>query len=170
MLMSAGAFAQGREVDIILKSGTAQRAELISVRSNGVLIAKDAGLSEERLKEDLTRVEMLPAQDIQSITIEGHSYVLVGLGWGFFAGVVVGGLIGGSGEAENEMDEAFKGLEVISGAAVGGLCGLVLGTVAGAATSQSDQVIEPTSPALLLSLQRFSRYPDGEPEYLNAIQ
>jgi hypothetical protein len=167
--------ADGREVNVYLTSGgQVTAAELLAVRSNALLIAREPGLSERQLKKDTLAVELIPLDQVEHVTIKKNSHVLSGVLIGLPLGMVVGGIIGASSgeEPKNEGEAIVKELvaqpaSIAVGIGVGALGGLLVGALVGSAASQGEQAVQPADSS---KLQKFCRYQDEEPEYLQRVR
>jgi small nuclear ribonucleoprotein (snRNP)-like protein len=164
------AIAQGSEVVILLKTGEEIEGELLSVRDDALVISKDVGAREYDLKASPDEISVIRRDSIKSVTIEGSSYVLTGIGIGFVGGVAVGWAIGSSSKSEDVVEDVLKPATTAISAALGGLVGLGVGAIVGAAVSRSDQEVSVAEPNKILSLRKSARYTKQEPDFLQKIQ
>jgi len=170
LLFLCEAKSDGKEIKVLLRSGEAVKGELIAVRSNAILIAKESGLDDTELAEDATSITLVPKDRIARVSIEGKSYVLVGALIGLPTGILAGAAIGAatSNRQPGSADEAVGAVFApVGGALIGCLVGPLLGMIVGGAASERDMDIEPGE---VEQLGKFARYKEGEPEYLQRVQ
>ncbi len=173
MLPLSVLLADGAKVSVFLKSGEVLEGELIAVRNDAILIARQPGLSEKALAQDSTSVMRLPLGEVGLVRVPGSSHVLLGALIGLPVGIAAGALIGASmtDEPKNVPGLIVYPLDAAAhtaaGAAIGGAGGLVLGLIVGGAASQSDQDFPPTD---IAKLRTFARYSGNEPGLLQRTQ
>jgi small nuclear ribonucleoprotein (snRNP)-like protein len=148
------------QVVLLLKNGRQMTGKLHGVSDSSVIIFIQGSVSSVASKTEVRNHE------IQGATIKGKSNVLKGMGLGLLAGTVTGAAIGGiaAGQADNPVEDLFAPLVAVAYAAYGGMAGLAVGGIAGAATSTSSQeiVLAPGRPFLFL--KPLARYPERGPE------
>ena len=159
----------GAEVILSLKNGIETSGELLSVSDSTVTICSEYSATEEELASLKYPINTVRNDEIQKLTIEGNSYVWIGVGIGILVGTAVGALVGLASS-----DDGYAGeteLKGIGGGGIGFLVGAVAGGVIGSALSKDDIVLQEIPPVYDLSfLKPLARYPDKEPEYLKTIE
>ena len=159
----------GAEIEVSLKDGGEISGELLSVRDSTITICTEYSATEEELAKLKYPINAVRNDEIQKVTIEGNSYVWIGVGIGILVGTAVGALVGLASS-----DDGYAGeteLKGIGGGGIGFLVGAVAGGVIGSALSKDDIVLQEIPPVYDLSfLKPLARYPDKEPEYLRAIE
>jgi hypothetical protein len=168
-------FGRGKDVKVMLRQGGMIEGELLCVQDSSLLVAAAMELARENPSDPTAGVKRIPISKIAVVTIEGSSYVLLGMGLGVVAGALVGGAIAAS-QAEEPRDFAeamflpmANTMGLAWGAMIGGLGGILLGGIIGGAASDSERNITQNSPGGMALLSQFARYPDGEPEFLRAV-
>jgi uncharacterized membrane protein (Fun14 family) len=164
--------ADGADVVLLLNSGSEINGELLSVRGNAFVIGRAPGASDEILERFPDAISVVPYDNVQKVTIEGKSYVLLGLGLGLVSGVAVGYAVGPSAEDEDHpagqiLNEAI-GRPLSAG--LGGLIGLLLGIAVGSAVSTGDAELDTSTLKSPYTLKPYARYQDDEPEFLKTIE
>ena len=102
--------ADGAEVVLTLKSGKEITEELLSVRENALVMSRTGAL-EYRLEIDPEEIMLIAHEEIQTLTIQGKSYILSGMGVGIVVGIVTGALIAANAETR---DDAYKAIGSLS--------------------------------------------------------
>lgn len=158
----------GSEIVLLLNNGRKITGELFSVRDTALVISTVEVDKVNDLATLSAGIIVVPSQDILHVTIEGKSNVLAGMGWGILIGAGGGALFGYAGHREPALFTASE--DAFIGGILLGLCGLVVGTIVGIATSTSDKEIEPLPNHDFSSLRPFTRFPANEPEWLRLIK
>lgn len=153
----------GAEVTILLKNETVFNGELLSIRNNTIILCLEYSAMEGELSQNIYPIIPIDKNEILELTVEGDSYVWIGIGAGALVGAVAGALIGSTS------DEMLAGL---AGMVVGGfLVGPLAGGITGQSFSTETYVLQDVPTDFDWSiLKPLSRYPDEEPEYLKAIK
>jgi small nuclear ribonucleoprotein (snRNP)-like protein len=148
------------QVVLQLKNGRQMTGKLHSVSDSSVIIFVQGTVSSLALKNEVRNHE------IQGAMINGKSNVLKGMGLGLLAGTVTGAAIGGIAalQADNPVEDIFAPVAVVVFAAYGGMAGLAVGGIAGAATSTSSQEIELVPNQSFLFLKPLARHAERKPE------
>ena len=162
--------ADGADVVLLLNSGSEVSGELLSVRENAILIARTSGTTDEVLERFPDAISVVPYESVQKVTIDGNSYVLLGLGLGLVTGVAVGFAVAPDAHEDNSPGQLVDGINSTYSVSIGGLIGLALGTVVGAAASTGDNEMETSTFKSPYSLKPYARYQEDEPEFLKAIE
>ena len=157
----------GAGVSMLLKDGTEIQGQLLSVRDSTIKICTEYSATEEELTNLIYPIITITNNELHELTIEGSSYVWIGIGAGALAGGIIGALIV---KSEDEVDSREEGLAVMV-VFSGGLLGSIAGGIIGYALSTEEYVFQEIPPDYNWSvLKPLSRYPDEEPEYLRAIE
>ena len=151
----------GVEVTLLLKDGEEVNGELLSVRENSMIICVEHSATEEELAKLIYPLTAVQNNEIQELTIEGSSYVWIGIGSGLLVGFLIG--MSAISEVEGTGDAwLFFGPIVIY---------TVAGGVVGYLRSTNDVILQDIPPGYDMSLLKpLARYPDEEPEYLREIK
>jgi len=154
---------EGAVVSILLKNNSVFNGELLTVQDSTMTICPVYSATEEELSQNISPIIPIDNNEISELTIEGSSYVWIGIGAGALAGAVIGALIGSTS------DEMYAGL---AGMMVGGfLIGPIIGGIAGRSFSTETYELQDIPTNFDWSILRpLSRYPDKVPEYLEAIK
>ncbi|MCK5086508.1 MAG: hypothetical protein KAQ90_03260 [Melioribacteraceae bacterium] len=158
---------EGAEVTVLLKDGTEKYGELLSVRDSSIIICKEYSATEEELANLTYPILTIPNGEIEKVTMEGHSYVMIGIGAGLIGGILIGFLAGGL--AFEASDGGYE--EATSSALIVFLAGLIAGGIIGGTSSTDEVVLKDIPHGYDYSgLKPLARYSDNEPEYLKAIK
>jgi hypothetical protein len=166
---------QGRDVKVMLRNGGMIEGELLCVQDSSLLVGAAIELARENPSDPTAGVKRIPTSKVAVVTMEGSSYVLLGVGLGLVVGALAGGAIAASQiEEPRNLGEAVvmplgNAMGIGAGALIGGLGGMLLGGIIGGAASQSERNITQNSPGGMALLSQFAKYPDGEPEFLKAV-
>ncbi len=166
-----------KEVEITMTNGPKFHGEILSVRDSSIVVANQAGLSQEELMRHPLRISVLPFREVQSVETAGSSNTVLGLFAGMAIGCVGGYAIGASEPVEQKKDDvlgcgaaAEKGSNEMTGAALGGLAGGAVGAIIGAGSSTNSSVLfSPAQPDFTI-LKNVARYPAVEPDFLKSIK
>lgn len=168
----------GAEVIIEMKDGEKYNGELLYVRDSTMLLCETIGATNDELSNSIYPIYVLDNHNIQLIEVQGESKVLEGIAIGTVAGIGVGAAIGmamGDDPPSRSgwISFRFTAEQKAAGLACGlGLVGSVFGLIGGSTNSTYDkEVYKYTIPNNYdyTQLNIFSRYPDNEPEFLQAI-
>jgi hypothetical protein len=151
----------GAEVTILLMNKSVLNGELLSVRDSTMTLCTEYFSTEEELSQNIFPIILIVNNEILELTVEGDSYVWIGIGAGVLVGAVAGALIGSTS------DEMYAGL---AGMTVGIIFGPIIGGIIGRSLSTETYELQDIPTGFDWSiLKPLSRYPDKEPEYLKAI-
>ena len=164
----------GAEVILSLKNWTEISGEILSVSDSTITICTEYSATEEELASLKYPINTVRNDEIQKLTIEGDSYVWIGIGIGILGGAAIGGLVGAATydpEGTGVAPKIGEGIKTAGIVGLGFLVGAVAGGLIGSALSTDDIVVQVIPPGYDLSfLKPLARYPDEEPEYLKAIK
>lgn len=148
------------QVVLQLKNGRQMTGKLYSVSDSSLIIFTQGSISTLAFKNKVKN------QAIQEARIKGKSNVLKGMGIGLLAGVGIGATIGGIAiaQADDPVQEIFTPITAIGFAAYSCMAGLVVGGIAGAATSTSSKEIELAADHPYQFLTPCARYAERSPE------
>ena len=121
-----------------LKNGRQMTGKLHSISDSSVIILVQRSVSALSFKNEARNHE------IQGAMIKGKSNVLKGMGLGLLVGAGAGAVIGGiaSAQADDFVEEILAPFAALGYAMYGGITGLAVGGIVGAATSTSSREIE----------------------------
>jgi len=159
----------GAEVILSVKNGEKISGELLSVRESSLIICKEHYATEVELANLKYPINTVKNDEIKELTIEGSNYIWLGLGIGIAAGFGLGVLVGiSSFESGSFQQEAYT---TYAGGGIGLLAGAVVGLIVGYFNSTEEVILQEVPPDYNWSiLKTLARYPDEEPEYLQAIE
>jgi hypothetical protein len=166
---------QGTDVKVMLRHGGMIQGELLCVQDSSLLVAAEIDLVKENPSDPTAGVRRIPTSQVAVVTIEGNSYVPLGIALGLLAGALAGGVIGASQtkEPKNLVEAIIEPMEggtnALAGTLIGGLGGMLLGGIIGGTASHKEQSITHNSPGGMASLSQYAKYPDGEPKFLKAV-
>jgi hypothetical protein len=179
MLFPRALLAGGREVTVVTTSGESFSGELLSLRSRELVLTTAVDASDSVLAHSPGLILRLPYGDIAAVRAEGHSNLGKGIAIGMGAGIAAG-LVAFAVTANDESDgpHTLTGFgekieSTMSGAVMFGTFtagGLLLGTVFGAASSQSDIDMDENIALNIGQLRSDVRYPYREPDFLVNMQ
>ena len=159
---------KGTKISLLLKNKTDIYGELVSVRDNAMVLCTGNSSTEEELANSTYPIVVIQSNDIQEFTIEGSSFVWLGLGTGYLTGSIGGLLISQSSKYSLKSE---KEIAAFMGIVIGGLLGSIAGGIIGHALSTEEFIFQDIPPDYDFSFVKpLTRYPDGEPEYLRAIK
>ena len=157
----------GVEVSILLKSDNVLTGEMLFITDSSMTICTEYSATEKELVELTYNILIVKNNEIKELTIEGSSYVWLGIAAGAVGGGVLGALII-QPEHKTTTEEAFA---KIGGFALGAFLGSIAGGVIGYNLSDETYVLQEIPHDFDWSiLKSLSRYPDREPEYLKVIK
>ena len=161
--------AQGKEIAVRLNDGVEmEHIELIAVRDSALVVSV---VSSEMGALDTASLKLIKTRDIQEVLVKGESGVLSGMGVGFAIGGGLGVLVGlASGDDKGGFFRFSSGEKALVLGTTFGAAGVLIGLVAGAASSTQDRTVSPLPKDDLSVLKPYARYPRREPFFLNAIQ
>ncbi len=161
----------GRKTRVISGSGDTITGELLSVRPKELLLSPRPGIDDDILAQTTSMIRRVPITTISNLHIEGESKIFQGMGIGFAAGAFVGGALGfASGDDQSGFFRLTAGDKALIGGAAGGLLGLIVGTIAGVSSSQSEVDLGHVQFNDLVTLRAAARYPDEEPGFLKDLK
>lgn len=146
LLSQISFFAFGQDCDLILHliDGNNVRCTLLFVTDSSLgIVTNDIGRNNLTISK-VNDTVLIRSQDIIQVTIVGKSKILQGMVEGILIGGVFGVLLGFAGGDDTEGFIRYTAAERASafGVALGG-SGLIIGAIAGIASSSGDQIIEP---------------------------
>jgi hypothetical protein len=160
----------GVEVSLLLNNGNKVNGELLSVGDSTMILCSEYSATEEELAKLTYPVLLFSNNEIQELTIEGSNWIWEGIA----AGAAVGGLAWfaimfsdtfGTGSTEEEGKEKRTLTDIVLMASIGAGWGI------GYALSTEEYILQEIPPDYNWSiLKPLARYPDEEPEYINAIK
>ena len=154
----------GAEITLSKTNGSEINGELLSVRDSSITICAEYSVAEEELANLTYLITIVRTDEMQELTIEGSSYVWVGVGAGLLVGAGIGYIVANT--ASNDVTYGALiggGLIIIAASVAGGLIGKSL--------SDEEFVLQEIPPGFDFSLLKsFARYPEEEPEYLRSIK
>jgi hypothetical protein len=154
----------GAEVIAELTDGTEVAGNLLSARENSLLINGYKWWMKDTVSYN-DYISNIKYKNIQSLTVEGNSKILTGMGIGLLVGIGLGVAINSS-ISQAEKSKFLGGLGRGITAMGVGIASFLIGTLIGITTSTSDEVIEQFSEADIIGLRSYSKYPVEEPDYL----
>lgn len=163
--------AGGREISVKMKTGDHFFGELLSVRSDELLLSPIIDIDDSVLERDMSLIMRIPSSSIESVWAEGHSNVGKGMGMGFLIGAGAGAVIGiASGDDRPGLLSMTAGEKaLLVGLGLGG-CGFLIGTVVGAASRTAEIKMSYPETYSMTKLSREARYDDREPGFLRALK
>ncbi|MFZ4620296.1 MAG: hypothetical protein ACOYNS_07045 [Bacteroidota bacterium] len=163
-------YSQGSSVSINLTNDSIVSGELLSVRSNGLIISTIEGLSESELSNHQSSIIVVQNERIISLTVKGTSRILVGSGLGLVIGAS-GGMILGLMSGDDPPGFMSATAEEKGGmlAVVCGGLGIIFGTIDGIVNSTPERTIEPLPGSGFLSIRKNARYPYTEPDFIFSL-
>ena len=156
--------AQATDVVVELRDGSTVKGDLLAVRDSTLIVAVK-GYRPMWDKKHIPDVAVVRFDSVRFVKVKGDSYGLEGAGLGLVAGVVVGGLISSNSPKKGWFHIDYE--PVVGGLAAA--AGLVIGSVVGSSISSPATFISDTTRGGFLELKKFSRYVDGEPDWLEKI-
>lgn len=163
--------ARGSRVTVSLTNTQIVKGELLSVRDSSLVIATKQYTEYSINPNDRSRIAVIKFQDIDSVTTPGHSWRIWGAGLGYFSGAILGAVVANSPTSTGDASQISEALNrTLIGMAIGSGVGVTAGYVLGDMASVDEATVTPTQPSGFLLLKEHSRYPEGEPEVLQAIQ
>ena len=159
------ACAQPRHINIVLKDGhLIENAELRSVRDSELIVYGERETYHDTTSWTGEQLRTIRNADIQYVVVKGESKVGPALGTGILIGAGAGLLMGAfSGDDEKGFVSFTAGQKALALGAVLGTVGAVIGLIAGATESTSDQTFVPLPDGDLSVLRPFTRYPHTDP-------
>jgi hypothetical protein len=155
--------AQGADVVLFLNDGREISGELLVVMDSSLVISF---VSVDR-KEVFEKDTVVRNQEILHVIVKGKSNILKGMGEGIIIGGGIGVLLGFLSGDDEEGFIRFTAAEkaLALGVVLGG-AGLIIGTIAGIASSASDRHIEPLGNRDFSILKPIARYQKSQWELL----
>ncbi len=163
--------SQGAEVILFLIDTRQIKGELLFVGDSSILLSMNQGLSDNLLASKNSPIVVEKNREIVAVQVSGKSYILRGAGIGLLAGIASGGSIG---LASGNDPPGFLSMTAGDKAAIGGVLlggvGLIVGTIAGIASSTNDAKVGPLPGNDFSALKSYARYPAQEPIFLKSFQ
>jgi hypothetical protein len=156
------ASADGRRIIIMLRNGQELGGESLSAREKSLVVTIVNNMSDRQLTDHPEFIGAVPQQEIRTVTIKSKWHVLVGMRIGWIVGTVAGIISGSSSRHHDQLD-------AVGGGALGGLGGLMIGTLIGAFGSKPGEEIDTDSLQDLLYFRQYARYQKDEPEFLKTF-
>ncbi len=168
---SATSVKPGRKIKVVTKSTGNRTGELLSVRSDEILLYPVPGVEDSLLEERTGYIQRVPVADISAVDATGESRILQGLGFGFTIGAVGGGIAGlADGDDPPGLFSMTAGQKAaLSGIVFGTLCGVV-GGIVGIAASTPGVSISHFRADDVARLKKLARYPVIEPQWLKNVR
>ncbi len=161
----------GLKTRILTVSGGEFSGELLSVRQAELLLLTRTDAEDDSLPHYVSQIKRVPVNDIAHLHVDGQSRVIEGMGGGFALGAVMGGGIGFlTGDDESGFIRFTAGEKALIGGIAGGAFGLIIGTIAGISSSRGGADIDHPQQTDLADLKSKSRFPYGEPLFLEKMK
>ncbi len=172
--VEVGFKAEGREVTLILKDGTAITGELLSVRDSSLVVDVLNRAWEVDVPSHSKGIVVVRNHRVQSAVIKGKSNVLKGMGLGTLIGAGSGAIVGAA-RGDTPRTFPYGGTSTAREKAVAGAIGLgavgfLVGTVVGLISSSRDKDVEPLLNQDFSSFRPVARFSEEEPESLKKIK
>jgi hypothetical protein len=154
----------GSDIVVRLQDDRTVEGELLSARNDALLILS-RHVPDSELEQSMDAISVLPYDSVQSITVEGGSYVLVGMGIGLLGGIGIGlAIVSGTDSFDQGVENVLLVTPLL------GLTGLGLGAAIGSAASTDDIVIQNPGKVHPHTFRKYARFPDSEPSYLKELR
>jgi hypothetical protein len=175
-------FAQGARIVLWVQNQGEITGRLLSVRDSALVISTNEA-SDNHIGAQIASISVIKNQNIQCVFIKGKSRVLISSGLGFLIGAGTGAIIGFAAGDDPECKESGSPLapapwclrltaegKAVIGGILGGVAGSLVGGIIGVAASTEDKAIYPNMNHGFSELKPLAKFPDKEPEYLNAVK
>lgn len=157
----------GVEVSIMSRDWTEIKGELLCVRDSTIIVCAKYSATEEELAKQTFPILSLSNSEIQKLTIEGSNWIWEGIGIGATVGIMPY-ILGHSTKtyaSQEDSEESAQLYSLLFGLTVAAGWGI------GYALSTEEYVLQNVPADYNFSILRnLSRYPNEEPEYLQAIE
>ncbi len=164
------AFAGGKSVVLTLKDSTSVSGELLSVRSQALVLARDPWLAEEQLKDRPDLIVVIALDRVSRIQVAGHPNPGLGGRVGIGVGMLTGAILGYNAPVSSPSNLASdRSLNAEMGAVMGVLPGFVAGTVIGTFIETDGTEFAADDTVQIQLLPKAARYPLDEPDFLIQI-
>jgi hypothetical protein len=162
--------AEGVNVVLLLTNGQEVEGELISIRDSSVLIVVEDQNVPRALATGVQGILAVKDTMISHVIIEGSSRVLLGIGLGLYGGGLVAAAVAPRPSSEDPLVKGVQEMDRAVRVVLAALAGMIVGGVIGASASESEIEVSLSVPAERSALKKLARYPDKEPEFLQAIK
>ncbi len=154
--------AGGSKIAVELMNDAIVKGELLSVREDALVIAMKDYTEYTVKPEDQSRIAVLKFEDVRVVETPASSYTLVGTGAGFLGGLAITGVLLSSQEQTNPIDLVVGSMVILGGT----ILGFAVGELSSSPSTRT--IVEPRFD--FAKLKSHSRYPEGEPGVLQAVQ
>ncbi|GEM_PF-3269713 len=168
-MIHGSALAAGSKIRVTTTEGKITKGELLSVREDALVVAIKPYSEYQVNPEDQTRIAILRFEDIKTVRRAGTSYTFLGGVVGMVGGILATASILNEDESTGigyVLNPGGVVLPYVAGAAIGTFVGCAIGSAA----SRNDVVYVVNPETDFDFLKSYSRYPEDEPEVLQAVQ
>jgi hypothetical protein len=164
VLCTTNARGYGRTATVVLTDSSSVSGELLLVRGDTLVLSLEPDVPEKKLRENASRLTILPFSRISRIALAGRSHAVDGIKFGALAGMFLGGIVGAnSGNGAGTGGREFR---AFLGGLAGSLPGLALGGIIGGSMVDPDEWYAVDDPRLREELRTSARYHDAGPEFI----